>query len=109
LIVFTCALVGLVLTFMSDIVPFRMSIWDAASPASSHVFLLVGALFVVPAVIGYSAYSYRVFRGEDARGWVGRMNERRYRILWLAALYAAGLVMFLLVTTIVKASLKLLR
>jgi cytochrome d ubiquinol oxidase subunit II len=70
LIMFACALVGLVLTFAPNIVPFRISIWDAASPASSHVFLLVGALFVVPVVIGYSAFSYRVFRGKTpSEGW----------------------------------------
>jgi hypothetical protein len=37
------------------------------------------------------------------------MNERRRRIFWFAALYVAGLVAFLLVTTVIKASLKLLR
>jgi hypothetical protein len=37
------------------------------------------------------------------------MNERRRRIFWFAALYVAGLVTFLLVTTVTKASLKLLR
>jgi cytochrome d ubiquinol oxidase subunit II len=70
LIMFACALVGLVLTFTPNIVPFRISIWDAASPAASHVFLLVGALFVAPVVIGYSAYSYWVFRGKTPKeGW----------------------------------------
>jgi hypothetical protein len=37
------------------------------------------------------------------------MNERRRRILWFAALYVASLVAFLLVTTVIRASLKLLR
>jgi cytochrome bd ubiquinol oxidase subunit II len=70
LIMFICALVGLVLTFTPNIVPFRISIWDAASPASSHVFLLIGALFVAPVVIGYSAFSYWIFRGKTPKeGW----------------------------------------
>jgi cytochrome bd ubiquinol oxidase subunit II len=70
LIMFACALVGLVLTFSPDIVPFRISIWDAASPTASQVFLLVGALFVAPVVIGYSAFSYWVFRGKTPKeGW----------------------------------------
>jgi cytochrome d ubiquinol oxidase subunit II len=70
LIMFLCGLVGLVLTVTPNIVPFRISLWDAASPASSHVFLLVGALFVVPVVIGYSAYAYWVFRGKTPKeGW----------------------------------------
>jgi hypothetical protein len=37
------------------------------------------------------------------------MNDRRRRIFWFAALYVAGLVAFLLATTVIKASLKLLR
>ncbi len=70
LIMFTCAMVGLVLTFTPNIVPFRISIWDAASPTASHVFLLVGSLFVAPVVIGYSAFSYWVFRGKTPKeGW----------------------------------------
>jgi cytochrome bd ubiquinol oxidase subunit II len=70
LIMFACALVGLVLTFSPNIVPFRISIWEAASPTASQVFLLVGALFVAPVVIGYSAFSYWVFRGKiPKKGW----------------------------------------
>jgi len=37
------------------------------------------------------------------------MKERPRRIFWFAALYVAGLVTFLLITTVIKASLRLLR
>ncbi len=37
------------------------------------------------------------------------MSERRRHIFWFVALYAAGLVGFLLITVVVKASLRLLR
>lgn len=67
---FLCGLVSLVLTITPNIVPFRISLWDAASPPSSQVFLLIGALFVAPVVICYSAFSYRVFRGKTPKeGW----------------------------------------
>jgi cytochrome bd ubiquinol oxidase subunit II len=70
LIMFACALVGLVLTFAPNIVPFRISIWDAASPTASQVFLLIGALLVAPVVVGYNAFSYWVFRGKTPKeGW----------------------------------------
>lgn len=70
LLMFACALVGLALTFAPNIVPFRINIWDAASPDSSLVFLLVGVLFVAPVVIGYSAFSYWIFRGKTPKeGW----------------------------------------
>jgi cytochrome d ubiquinol oxidase subunit II len=69
-IMFVCALVGLALTFAPNIVPFRISIWDSASPDSSQLFLLVGVLFVAPVVISYSAFSYWIFRGKTPKeGW----------------------------------------
>lgn len=53
-----------------DIIPFRMSLWQAASSHLSHVFLLIGVLFVAPVVLAYSAYAYWVFRGPTpAKGW----------------------------------------
>lgn len=68
-------LVALVLAFVGiivypDIVPFRLTLWQAASSTRSHLFLLVGALFVTPVILGYSAFAYRVFRGKTpAEGW----------------------------------------
>ena len=70
LILFASALTGLFLTFIPDVVPFRISIRTASSPASTQAFLLLGALFVVPVIIGYSSFSYWVFRGKTpAKGW----------------------------------------
>jgi hypothetical protein len=37
------------------------------------------------------------------------MSERRRRIVWFATLYVGGLATFLLVTALIRASLKLLR
>jgi len=41
-----------------------MTIWDAAAHPSALVFMLVGTLIVLPFIIGYTFYSYRVFRGK---------------------------------------------
>jgi cytochrome bd ubiquinol oxidase subunit II len=68
-------LVALFLAFVGivvypDIVPFRLTLWQAASSTRSHLFLLVGALFVTPVILGYSAFAYRVFRGKTpVEGW----------------------------------------
>jgi cytochrome d ubiquinol oxidase subunit II len=51
-------------------VPFRLTLWDAASSTLSHVFLLIGAAVVTPVVLAYSAFAYRVFRGKTPeKGW----------------------------------------
>jgi cytochrome d ubiquinol oxidase subunit II len=66
------ALVGLVGTVFPDIVPFRVSLWSAASGTGSQVFLLIGALVVTPVVLAYSAFAYWVFRGKTpVDGWDG--------------------------------------
>jgi cytochrome d ubiquinol oxidase subunit II len=61
---------GLVLVVYPNIVPFRLTLWDAASSTLSHVFLLIGAAVVTPVVLAYSAFAYRVFRGKTPeKGW----------------------------------------
>ncbi|WP_158554716.1 cytochrome d ubiquinol oxidase subunit II [Methylovirgula sp. 4M-Z18] len=67
---FALGVIGLGCAIFPDIVPFRLSLWAAASATLSHVFLLVGAVVVTPVVLGYSAFAYRVFRGKiPEKGW----------------------------------------
>lgn len=63
---FVLGFLGLVLGVWPNIVPPTLTIWEAASPPSSQGFVLVGALIMIPAVLAYTAYSYRVFRGKVA-------------------------------------------
>jgi cytochrome d ubiquinol oxidase subunit II len=72
LALFALGVAGLGIMIFPDIVPFRLSLWAAASSTLSHVFLLVGAVIVTPVVLTYSAFSYRVFRGKTPpEGWGG--------------------------------------
>jgi cytochrome d ubiquinol oxidase subunit II len=58
------------LSFFPNIVPFRLTLWQAASPPSTQAFLLIGALVTTPVVLTYSAFAYWVFRGRTpAEGW----------------------------------------
>jgi cytochrome bd ubiquinol oxidase subunit II len=45
-----------------------VTIWQAAAPHSSQTFTLVGALIVVPIILGYTLLGYRVFRGKTDHG-----------------------------------------
>ncbi len=66
---FGLGFIGLVLGIWPNIVPPALSIWEAASPPSSQGFVLVGLIVLLPLILGYTAWSYRVFRGkieEDA-------------------------------------------
>ncbi|VXC10875.1 Ubiquinol oxidase subunit II [Luteimonas sp. 9C] len=63
---FGLGFVGLVLGMWPNIVPPSLSIWEAASPPSSQGFVLVGLIVLLPLILGYTAWSYRVFRGKVA-------------------------------------------
>jgi cytochrome d ubiquinol oxidase subunit II len=63
---FALGFVGLVLGIWPNIMPPSLSIWDAAAPPSSQGFVLVGTLIMLPAVLGYTYWSYSVFRGKVA-------------------------------------------
>ncbi len=56
---------GLAWSLFPYLVVDRVTIWQAASAPESLRFILVGALVVLPAILGYTAYVYRVFRGKS--------------------------------------------
>jgi cytochrome bd ubiquinol oxidase subunit II len=72
LLQFALGIAGTVLVIFPDIVPFRLTVWDASSSRLSQVFLLTGAIVVTPVILAYSAFAYSVFRGKTPeKGWEG--------------------------------------
>jgi cytochrome d ubiquinol oxidase subunit II len=70
LALFLETMAGLAISIWPDVIPGRVSIWDAAAPHTSQLFLLVGALVLIPLILGYTAWSYWVFRGKvDEEGY----------------------------------------
>ncbi|NTF59571.1 cytochrome d ubiquinol oxidase subunit II [Agrobacterium rhizogenes] len=59
---------GLAISVWPNIIPPGISIWTAAAPPESMGFTLVGALFVIPFILAYTAWSYYVFRGKVKAG-----------------------------------------
>ena len=55
---------GLGISLWPNIIPPSISIWDAAAPTQSQGFMLVGTLFIIPFILGYTFWSYYVFRGK---------------------------------------------
>ncbi|MCY1427860.1 cytochrome d ubiquinol oxidase, subunit II [compost metagenome] len=55
---------GLGISLWPNVIPPSISIWDAAAPPQSQGFMLVGALFIIPFILMYTAWSYYVFRGK---------------------------------------------
>ncbi|MBW8294452.1 MAG: cytochrome d ubiquinol oxidase subunit II [Sphingopyxis sp.] len=64
LALFGLCLIGLGISIWPNVIPARLSIWDAAAPYESQLFMLVGAGLLVPVILAYTAWSYWVFRGK---------------------------------------------
>jgi len=64
LALFGLCLVGLGVSIWPDVIPARVTIWQAAAPHRSQVFMLIGASIMVPIILAYTAWSYWVFRGK---------------------------------------------
>jgi cytochrome d ubiquinol oxidase subunit II len=67
---FLMSFVGIAISLWPMIVPYRYTLWEAASSASTQAFLLIGTLFLLPVILMYTAWSYWVFRGK-VRGIAG--------------------------------------
>ena len=63
-VIYGLAFTGLAFSLFPYIVMDRMTIWDAAAHPSSLKVVLTGAAIVLPFIVAYTAYSYRVFRGK---------------------------------------------
>ncbi len=61
--------VGLGISMYPFIIPPSISIWDAAAPENSQIFMLVGAGIMMPIILGYTAWAYWVFRGKVGEGY----------------------------------------
>jgi cytochrome bd ubiquinol oxidase subunit II len=65
---FVMGYIGLAISLWPNIAPPSISLWDAAAAPRSQAFLLVGTLFLLPVILGYTAWSYWVFRGKVRAG-----------------------------------------
>jgi cytochrome d ubiquinol oxidase subunit II len=62
--------VVLSISFFPNVIPFRMSLWDAASGPETQEFVLIGALIATPVILAYTSFAYWVFHGRTpADGW----------------------------------------
>ncbi|MDX2103927.1 MAG: cytochrome d ubiquinol oxidase subunit II [Alphaproteobacteria bacterium] len=62
--IFTLGFAGMAYSFFPYVVPERLTLWQAASAPEALAIILVGTLVVLPMILGYTALSYRIFRGK---------------------------------------------
>ena len=62
--IYVLAFLGLAYSLFPYVVMDRIDIWQAAAHPSSLTVVLIGALIVLPFIIGYTILAYRIFRGK---------------------------------------------
>jgi cytochrome d ubiquinol oxidase subunit II len=65
---FVLAYSGIAVSFFPFIIPPDITIWEAAAAPESQVFLLYGLIPLLPIILGYTAWTYYVFRGRVREG-----------------------------------------
>jgi len=69
--IFVLAFLGLAYSVFPYVVLGWLTIWEAAAHPSALKMVLVGALIVLPFLLGYTVFAYRVFRGKAKAGLYG--------------------------------------
>jgi cytochrome d ubiquinol oxidase subunit II len=64
LALFALSYAGLGISMWPYIVPRSITIWQAASPENSQIFMLFGVAVLIPMILGYTTWAYYVFRGK---------------------------------------------
>ncbi|MBL4647682.1 MAG: cytochrome d ubiquinol oxidase subunit II [Gammaproteobacteria bacterium] len=61
---FVCAYIGFIISIFPYIVPYHITIFQAAAPDNTLKFLLVGGVIMLPLLLIYTGYSYHIFKGK---------------------------------------------
>ncbi len=64
IVVFVLGFLGLAYSIYPFVVIGQLTIWQAASSPAALKVILIGVCISVPAIAGYTVFSYRVFRGK---------------------------------------------
>jgi cytochrome bd ubiquinol oxidase subunit II len=59
---------GLVISNFPYLVPPTLTVWQTAAAPASQIFMLFGTLFMLPIILGYTAFVYWLFRGKIREG-----------------------------------------
>lgn len=63
-VLFMLAFFGMAYSFYPYVVPDQLTIYEAASAPESLFIILIGSVFVLPMIAGYTVLSYTIFRGK---------------------------------------------
>ncbi|MDJ0822394.1 MAG: cytochrome d ubiquinol oxidase subunit II [Paracoccaceae bacterium] len=64
IVLFVLGFFGMAYSFYPYVVPEQLTIYETASAPESLFIILIGTLFVLPMILGYTALAYIIFRGK---------------------------------------------
>ncbi len=65
---FLLGYLGLVISNFPYLVPPSLTVWQTAAAPSSQIFMLIGTVFLLPIILGYTAFVYWLFWGKIREG-----------------------------------------
>lgn len=63
-ILFLLAYIGLAISLFPYLVPYSLTLYEAAAAPNAQALLLAGAVILLPTILAYTVYVYWVFRGK---------------------------------------------
>ena len=64
LALFLLSFLGLGISLWPNVIPPDISIWEAAAPPETQLFILIGTAILLPIILAYTGFTYFVFRGK---------------------------------------------
>jgi cytochrome bd ubiquinol oxidase subunit II len=68
LALFLLSFLGLGISLWPNVIPPDISIWEAAAPPETQLFILIGTAILLPIILAYTGFTYFVFRGKVRPG-----------------------------------------
>lgn len=63
-LMFICGYIGLGISTFPYLVPRSITLWQAAAPIESLLFVSIGAIIIIPMLIFYTSYAFYIFKGK---------------------------------------------
>jgi cytochrome d ubiquinol oxidase subunit II len=68
LALFLLSFLGLGISLWPNVIPPDISIWEAAAPPETQLFILIGTAILLPIILAYTGFTYFIFRGKVRPG-----------------------------------------